>query len=259
MRVGKQLTRGTRSTSPRGSPARSVSTGCNQLRHAPGFINFVSAATGSTRRLRRWPPTRGSACRAGAAPHRRDRLQRAERRQGDARRPPAQHDHRRRAGRACSSSPAHADPAEPRRRLGDAVRDADRAPPTTRAGTERPARRSSDLDALLPRRRGRAFDSDPAFAERARERVVALQARRRRHARALAAAGRRVQASLQRGLRLLGVRLTDADLAGESATTPLLAGVVDELDAQRASPASHDGAVCVFPTASPAATASRCR
>ncbi len=92
----------------------------------------------------------------------------------------------------------------------------------------------------------RQFDSDPAFAERCRRRVVLLQsgdpetlhlwrifvAESMRHAREV--------------YDLLGVLLTDDDTVGESFYNPLLPVVVAELDAKGLL-VENDGALCVFP------------
>jgi arginyl-tRNA synthetase len=92
----------------------------------------------------------------------------------------------------------------------------------------------------------RQFDSDPAFADRCRRRVVLLQggddetlhlwrifvAESMRHAREV--------------YDLLGVLLTDADTLGESFYNPLLSVVVSELDGKGVL-VENDGALCVFP------------
>jgi arginyl-tRNA synthetase len=92
----------------------------------------------------------------------------------------------------------------------------------------------------------RQFDSDPAFADRCRRRVVLLQggddetlhlwrifvAESMRHAREV--------------YDLLGVLLTDEDTVGESFYNPLLPVVVSELD-EKGLLVEDDGALCVFP------------
>ncbi len=90
------------------------------------------------------------------------------------------------------------------------------------------------------------FDSDPAFAERSRNRVVALQAG---DARTLALwedllASSRVY--FNRIYSTLGVTLTDADLAGESTYNPDLPQVCAELEAAGLARIS-EGALCAFP------------
>jgi arginyl-tRNA synthetase len=92
----------------------------------------------------------------------------------------------------------------------------------------------------------RQFDSDPAFAERCRNRVVLLQAgddetlhlwrifvdESMRHAGEV--------------YELLGVLLTPDDVVGESFYNPLLSIVVSELD-EKGLLVENDGALCVFP------------
>jgi arginyl-tRNA synthetase len=92
----------------------------------------------------------------------------------------------------------------------------------------------------------RQFDTDPAFVERSRWRVVLLQsgdpetlrlwrifvAESMRHAREV--------------YDVLGVLLTDDDIVGESFYNPLLPVVVSELDAMGLL-VEDDGALCVFP------------
>jgi len=90
------------------------------------------------------------------------------------------------------------------------------------------------------------FDADPAFGDRARERVVKLQAG---DARTLALWRLLVDAS-ERYFNLvyarLGVLLTDADLAGESTYNDRLTAVASELELLGLA-VVDDGALCVFP------------
>jgi arginyl-tRNA synthetase len=92
----------------------------------------------------------------------------------------------------------------------------------------------------------REFDSDPEFAERARQRVVLLQGGDEatlRHWQHL------VDMSLDylnRIYRQLGVTLTNADIRGESFYNDLLAEVCAELEASGVAVIS-DGALCAFP------------
>jgi arginyl-tRNA synthetase len=91
-----------------------------------------------------------------------------------------------------------------------------------------------------------AFDSDPDFAERARARVVALQAgdaRTRELWRALVDISTRHFSGVY---ERLGVTLTDADVRGESFYNASLPEVAAELEA-RGLTAVSDGALCVFP------------
>ena len=137
----------------------------------PGFINLT--LSDDVPRPRR-SPTMAADARLGVPPAtapetRGRRLLGAERRQGDARRPPALDDHRRRARARCSTfAGPRRDPREPHRRLGHAVRDADRAPARHR---RRPRRRASSASATSTRSTSRPAPSStttPAFAERAR-------------------------------------------------------------------------------------------
>lgn len=90
------------------------------------------------------------------------------------------------------------------------------------------------------------FDSDPDFAERARKRVVALQAGDP----ATLDLWRRLLNESKRHMEavydLLGVRLTPADYKGESAYNDVLASTCDELIAKGLAITSQ-GALCVFP------------
>ena len=100
------------------------------------------------------------------------------------------------------------------------------------------------LDALY--RRGRArFDGDPAFAHRARSRVVALQTGDERTvgiwARLVAAS----MAAFDDMYARLGVQLTAADVAGESSYNDDLPGVVADLT-EAGLLVESDGALCAF-------------
>lgn len=89
------------------------------------------------------------------------------------------------------------------------------------------------------------FDGDEAFADRSRQRVVALQAG---DPDTLAVWNRLVDLSkvyFNRVYSMLGVTLTDADLAGESIYNRWLAEVCDELMAKGIATISQ-GALCVF-------------
>jgi len=90
------------------------------------------------------------------------------------------------------------------------------------------------------------FDSDPAFAERARKRVVLLQSGDQA---TLVLWQQIIDASkryLYRVYELLGIGLGEADFAGESLYNPMLKDVVDEL-LKKALAVESDGAICVFP------------
>jgi arginyl-tRNA synthetase len=90
------------------------------------------------------------------------------------------------------------------------------------------------------------FDSDPAFAERARARVVLLQ---QGDAETIALWQRLLEVTTAYIAMLyerLHVKLSDQDIAGESRYNPLLAGIVSELQ-DKGLAHSSDGALCVFP------------
>jgi arginyl-tRNA synthetase len=89
------------------------------------------------------------------------------------------------------------------------------------------------------------FDGDPEFAERARSRVVALQAGDEatlEHWRKLVAASRRYFLAIY---AKMGVLLEDADVRGESFYNPFLGEVANELET-RGIARVDDGALCVF-------------
>jgi arginyl-tRNA synthetase len=103
----------------------------------------------------------------------------------------------------------------------------------------------ADVNAFYQEAR-RKFDADPAFADRARQRVVLLQGG---DVGTLALWSQFVDASkryLATVYAKLGVTLTEADIAGESLYNPMLAGVVADLVAQGLARES-EGALCVFP------------
>ncbi|MDQ1566220.1 MAG: arginyl-tRNA synthetase, partial [Actinomycetota bacterium] len=91
-----------------------------------------------------------------------------------------------------------------------------------------------------------AFDADPDFADRARRRVVELQAgdpRTLQQWQLLVDESSRYFSSVY---ERLGVKLTAADQAGESMYNPLLADTMAELD-RLGLLVESDGALCVFP------------
>ena len=90
------------------------------------------------------------------------------------------------------------------------------------------------------------FDADPAFAERARERVVLLQGGDAETIRLWQELVDLSREYLRRTYARLGVTLTDADIRGESFYNDLLAGTVAELAAKGIAVESH-GALCAFP------------
>ena len=90
------------------------------------------------------------------------------------------------------------------------------------------------------------FDADPAFADRARQRVVLLQSG---DPQTLALWRRLVDVSVEHFTALyaaLGISLAPADVVGESAYNALLPDVVDEL-AKKGLARESQGAMCVFP------------
>jgi arginyl-tRNA synthetase len=90
------------------------------------------------------------------------------------------------------------------------------------------------------------FDSDPTFADRARQRVVQLQAG---DARTLDLWQRLVELSQQYFARVyahLGVELRREHVRGESAYNPVLAEVAAELE-RKGLASVNDGALCAFP------------
>ncbi|WP_373870660.1 arginine--tRNA ligase [Micromonospora sediminimaris] len=99
--------------------------------------------------------------------------------------------------------------------------------------------------ATLYRRARGEFDTDSTFADRARRRVVALQAGDP----STVAAWRDIVAESTRYFThvydRLGVRLTDADTVGESAYNAALPEVADDLE-RRGVAVTSDGALCVF-------------
>ena len=102
----------------------------------------------------------------------------------------------------------------------------------------------NDLDAFYRQARTK-FDGDPAFADRARQRVVSLQAG---DARTHALWRRLVDESLRYFGEIngrLGVTLTAADICGESFYNPLLPGVVTALQ-EKGLAVESEGAICVF-------------
>lgn len=110
----------------------------------------------------------------------------------------------------------------------------------------------SALDALYREARAH-FDTDPAFADRSRRRVVALQSGDEATLTQWRDIVAESQLSFQALYDRLGVLLTPDDAAGESLYNPHLASVVDELT-QRGIATDSDGALCVFPDEADAVT-----
>ena len=110
------------------------------------------------------------------------------------------------------------------------------------AGTEAGVR---ELGAFYRAARAK-FDGDPAFADRARQRVVLLQSG---DAETLAHWRRLIDISVEHFSALyaaLGVTLRPEDVMGESAYNDVLPGVVEELQTKGLAVES-EGAICVFP------------
>jgi arginyl-tRNA synthetase len=103
----------------------------------------------------------------------------------------------------------------------------------------------ADLNAFYQAARAK-FDRDPAFADRARKRVVALQSGDPASVRLwrllVDESARHFAAVYER----LGVRLTPADIRGESAYNDQLPDVAAELEAKGVA-VVDDGALCAFP------------
>ncbi len=89
------------------------------------------------------------------------------------------------------------------------------------------------------------FDGDPAFADRARARVVALQAGDPDALRLWVELVDLSKRYLDRVYALLGVTLTDDHIDGESRYNAQLAAICDELETKGIAVVS-DGALCVF-------------
>ncbi|MGH9039058.1 MAG: arginine--tRNA ligase [Acidimicrobiia bacterium] len=102
-----------------------------------------------------------------------------------------------------------------------------------------------DLNRFYQEARQR-FDADPAFADQARRRVVALQAGDERTVKLWQALVAESQRHFERVYQLLGVLLAPADSRGESSYNASLPTVVDEFGSTGRLVES-DGALCVFP------------
>jgi len=102
-----------------------------------------------------------------------------------------------------------------------------------------------DLELFYQQARS-AYDSDPAFADRARARVVLLQSKDPETLRLWRLLVDQSVAYFDRELRRLGTCLTRDDVVGESSYEPLLPKVVEDLEALGLLVES-EGARCVFP------------
>ena len=104
----------------------------------------------------------------------------------------------------------------------------------------------------------RKFDTDPAFADRSRARVVELQGGDADTMRLWDELMDLSRGYLHRIYRLLRVTLTDGDIRGESFYNDMLPDVVADLEARGLAVIS-DGALSRSRPVSPAVTAVRCR
>ena len=174
-----------------------------------------------------------------------------EHRQGDARRAPAHHDHRRLPGPGPRVPRRRGDPAEPPRRLGHPVRDAHPVPRRAprrllapRRARRRHLHRVRARRAVQGRPRGRSTPTPPSPTAPG-PRGRALQAGDERHPRALAGDRRRVRVRVPRDLRPARRAAHPGGLRRRVVLQPLLADIVAELvDAGIA--VDSDGALCVF-------------
>ncbi len=201
MALGKRLGRPPREVAAAIVAALALDGICRKVEIAgPGFVNLALEDAYLTRELAE--TAGGGRLRDRARGCSRDgdrRLLRPQRREGDARRPPPRHDHRRRPRARARGARPPRDPPEPPRRLGHAVRHADRAHARSRRGR--------GLAGALGRRSRRVL---PAGARQVRRRPGVRRAlapagraaagRRRADPRALAAARARVDALLRVGL-----------------------------------------------------------
>ncbi|WP_344864513.1 arginine--tRNA ligase [Planomonospora alba] len=90
------------------------------------------------------------------------------------------------------------------------------------------------------------FDSDPEFKQRSRRRVATLQAEDPETMRLWHLFMDATIRYFDKVYAMLGVTLTDEDIAGESMYNPMLARTCDDLEAAGAAVVS-EGALCVFP------------
>jgi arginyl-tRNA synthetase len=92
----------------------------------------------------------------------------------------------------------------------------------------------------------RKFDTDPSFADRARGRVVQLQAGDAATLKLWAEFVESSKRYMAAVFEQLGVLLVDADVRGESFFNDQLAGIAEDLE-KRGIAVIDDGALCVFP------------
>ena len=102
-----------------------------------------------------------------------------------------------------------------------------------------------DLESFYQAARAQ-YDGDPAFGERARARVVLLQAGDPETLKLWEALVQRSVSHFDEAFRRLGIKLTRDDVVGESFYNPLLPGVVADL-AKAGLLVESEGAMCAFP------------
>jgi len=102
-----------------------------------------------------------------------------------------------------------------------------------------------DLEAFYQQAKAK-FDTDPGFAERARRRVVALQGGDPATMRLWHLLIDQSTRYFSTVYEVLGVKLTEDDIAGESFYNPMLADVAADLEAKGLA-VVDEGALCVFP------------
>ena len=115
-----------------------------------------------------------------------------------------------------------------------------------------------DLDAFYQQARA-SFDADEAFRERSRRRVVLLQSGDQETLRLWRVLVAESVRYFDEVYAKLGVLLTDDDIVGESFYNPMLADVVDDLDAPGPPGGETTGPAVSSRRASPTATATRSR
>ncbi len=103
----------------------------------------------------------------------------------------------------------------------------------------------SDLNGFYQAARAK-FDSDPAFADRSRRRVVLLQGGDEATLKLWRELVEESQRHFDHIYEVLGIKLTAADTYGESFYNPFLADTITELQ-QKGLVEESDGALCVFP------------
>ena len=102
-----------------------------------------------------------------------------------------------------------------------------------------------------------AYDNDPAFAERSRQRVVQLQSGDPETLRLWRSFVEQSVNYFDQALRRLGTKLTRDDVVGESYYNAYCPAVVDDL-AKKGLLVPSEGALCVFPPGTPTAKESLC-